>query len=83
MPVSGLSGKVALVTGAGGGIGRAIVQALQAEGALVVGSDLNEAAGDHVVTGDLMDPAFCDTLPNRALEAMGRGLALLEAIPRL
>lgn len=37
-----LSRKIALVTGAGGGIGRAIAEKLMAEGANVVFSDLNE-----------------------------------------
>ncbi|MEO0732835.1 MAG: bifunctional aldolase/short-chain dehydrogenase [Bacteroidota bacterium] len=39
-----LSRKVALVTGAGGGIGKAIADKLVAEGAVVVLSDINEEA---------------------------------------
>jgi len=38
-----LEGKVALVTGAAGGIGKACVDALRAQGAAVVAVDLNEA----------------------------------------
>src|SRR5690606_642866 len=39
----GLKGKVALVHGAGGGLGGAIARALGAEGATVVVCDINEA----------------------------------------
>jgi meso-butanediol dehydrogenase/(S,S)-butanediol dehydrogenase/diacetyl reductase len=42
----GLSGKVALISGTGGGIGRAAARRFAAEGALVVGTDLN-ADADH------------------------------------
>ena len=41
----GFDGKVALVTGASGGIGRATAVAFAASGAAVVASDVNDTAG--------------------------------------
>lgn len=64
-----LSGRTALVTGSAGGIGRAIVARLQADGATVLGSDLSP---DSDVPGDLTDPAFCDALPAQAQARLGR-----------
>ncbi|MEY4160889.1 MAG: hypothetical protein RLZZ136_1510 [Pseudomonadota bacterium] len=45
----GFDGKVALVTGASGGIGRATALAFAASGAAVVVSDVNEAGGQETV----------------------------------
>ena len=64
-------GRTALVTGAAGGIGQAIVAALQLQGVIVAGVDIRECNADHVFTGDLMDPIFCDDLPKRATNVMG------------
>lgn len=44
-----LSGKVAIVTGAGSGIGEAIAKRLSEEGALVVVCDIDEIGGKRVV----------------------------------
>lgn len=71
-----LTGKKALVTGAAGGIGQAIVARLQAEGVTVAGADITECKADFSFTGDLMDKAFCDALPARAADVMG-GLDIL------
>ena len=43
-----LAGKVALITGAGTGIGRATAKAMATEGARVVIAELNNAAGEQV-----------------------------------
>ena len=51
--MDGISGKKALVTGAAGGIGQAIVAALQSHGAVVTGADLTASKGNHSI-------AHCD-----------------------
>jgi 3-oxoacyl-[acyl-carrier protein] reductase len=47
-----VEGKVALVMGAGGGLGSAIAAALLREGCLVVGADVNKAALDQLATAE-------------------------------
>ncbi|MEL7026189.1 MAG: SDR family oxidoreductase [Pseudomonadota bacterium] len=66
-------GAKVLVTGAAGGIGKAIVAAFEAEGAVVAGSDRpgSDIAGGHIFEGDLTDAAFCDGLPAKADAALG------------
>ena len=76
-----LDGKVALVTGASGGIGGAIARALHAQGAVVALSGTREAAlvalagelGDraHVCPADLRDPAAAEALVASAEAAAG------------
>ncbi len=71
-----LRGKRAVVTGAAGGIGTAIVSALQSEGVTVTGVDMRASDADHSIEGDLSDRAFCNGLPAQAVERMG-GLDIL------
>jgi NAD(P)-dependent dehydrogenase (short-subunit alcohol dehydrogenase family) len=47
-----LSGKVAIVTGAASGIGKASVELFRREGATVVGADVGEGADERVDAGD-------------------------------
>ena len=66
-----LSGKTALVTGACGGIGQAIVEALKAQRATVAGTDrIACAQSDISIVGDLTDPVFCDGLPQEAAQQL-------------
>lgn len=76
-----LTGKTALVTGASGGIGGAIAQALHAAGATVALSgtrvqpleDLAASLGSraHVLTCNLSDAESVEALPKAAIAAMG------------
>ena len=67
------AGKVALVTGAAGGIGQSVVAGLRAEGARVAVTDRDTGAveADGHFDGDLRDPGFCDGLPRRVADALG------------
>ena len=78
-----LSGKKALVTGAGGGIGQAIVESLKAHGVTVAGTDQNACPNSDVsIVGNLMDAAFCDALPSKAREELG-GLDIVSTLQTL
>ena len=60
-----LQGKVAIVTGAGSGIGKATVELFRREGAIVIGADLKNAdvecdAGDDASVKALVDKAIAD-----------------------
>jgi 3-oxoacyl-[acyl-carrier protein] reductase len=82
-----LTGMTALVTGASGGLGSAIAQALSAQGARLAVSGSNEGklasfrdslGGDHVaVPCNLSDPAAVDALVPQALDALGGKLDIL------
>jgi NAD(P)-dependent dehydrogenase (short-subunit alcohol dehydrogenase family) len=76
-------GATALVTGAAGGIGQAVVQRLVAEGVSVCATDLDADAlknladrlpsGAHVVVaGDVVDPDFRVEVVSAAVDAFGR-----------
>ena len=79
-----LSGKVAIVTGAGRGVGEATARLLADEGARVVVNDLDADEADATVEavrssggdaicmpGSVTDPSFPDELIQGALDAYG------------
>jgi 2-keto-3-deoxy-L-fuconate dehydrogenase len=67
------SGKSALVTGAAGGIGAAIVAAFRAQGArvAVADRDVSGIEAEAHLPGDLLDPAYADGLAQVARDALG------------
>jgi 3-oxoacyl-[acyl-carrier protein] reductase len=75
-------GRVAIVTGAGGGIGEAYARALHAAGASVVVAELDADAGGAVadslgeralfVPTDVGDPQSCDAMAAATMDAFGR-----------
>jgi 3-oxoacyl-[acyl-carrier protein] reductase len=79
-----LDGKVAIVTGAGRGIGRAIARAYVAAGARVVATAarrqdeldqvVHELGSDHVLAllADVTDPAACEQVVAETLQRWGR-----------
>ncbi|NUP34811.1 MAG: SDR family oxidoreductase [Streptomycetaceae bacterium] len=73
--------KVAVVTGAGQGIGEAYAHALAAEGAHVVVAEINEEQGTRVAGDlgkalftkvDVADPDSCEAMAAAAVEEFGR-----------
>ena len=77
-----LHGKIAIVTGAAGGIGRATALAYAREGASVVVADIDQAGADAVaaliganaisVMVDVSDQASCRAMVDAAVERFGR-----------
>jgi 3-oxoacyl-[acyl-carrier protein] reductase len=65
-----LAGKVALVTGAGAGIGRATVRRFAAEGARVVAADLDEARARETCEGIDATPVAADVTDERDVARM-------------
>lgn len=76
--------KVAIVTGAGGGIGQAYAEAIAREGAAVVVADINTEGADRVAAGilaeggralavpvDVSDPASAGAMAERTIAEFG------------
>lgn len=72
--MSEFEGRVALVTGAAGGIGGAIVRMLRAKGAIVAVADRDSSGieADAHFDGDLRDDHYCNGLPGAVVAALGR-----------
>jgi NAD(P)-dependent dehydrogenase (short-subunit alcohol dehydrogenase family) len=68
-----LEGKICVVTGAAGGIGRESARLFQEEGATVVGVDVSpDPGGDLEVRADVTDPEQVESMYARAREEYGR-----------
>jgi NAD(P)-dependent dehydrogenase (short-subunit alcohol dehydrogenase family) len=89
--MTGLAGKVALITGAGSGIGRAAAGSFAAAGARVGITDIDsEALAETAsllpedatvsVPGDIVDPATMDALTAAAMARFGRVDTLLNNV---
>ena len=69
-----LDGKVAIVTGAGQGLGQAVAEAYGAEGATVVVSDINADAAESVASGiDGATAIACDVTNEGQVKALVEG----------
>ena len=88
-PAAGIEGKAVLVTGAAGGIGRAVAEAFATAGARVAAHDLRDKAiaelldgldgdGHAGFAGDLRDPAEPQALVDAVREELGRIDALVH-----
>jgi NAD(P)-dependent dehydrogenase (short-subunit alcohol dehydrogenase family) len=83
---SGTSERVAIVVGAGGGLGQATAEVLTSAGYTVVGVDRNERGlkelpdGIHRVVGDATDPAAARSLVDRIAAETGPPEVLVNTI---
>ena len=79
-----MDNKVALITGSGRGIGRAVAHKLASEGARIVVNDLDEGPADEVVAeitaaggeavaciGNVTEAGFADRFVKTALDCFG------------
>jgi NAD(P)-dependent dehydrogenase (short-subunit alcohol dehydrogenase family) len=81
-----MSTRIAIVAGAGGGLGQATTHALHASGLTVVGVDRNRAAlqqladGIHREVADVTDPAVTAALVDRIVDEVGAPDILVNTI---
>jgi NAD(P)-dependent dehydrogenase (short-subunit alcohol dehydrogenase family) len=77
-----LAGKVALITGAGTGIGRATAKAMAAEGAKVVIAELNKEAGEQTAQVIAQAGGDCIAVPTDVTDEASMKAAIDAAIGR-
>jgi len=88
-----VEGRIAVVTGAGQGIGRAVAERLAAEGARVIGGDIDAALLERMVlalqgtgatvvgvVGDVTEPPSAKRLVETAVERFGRVDILVNVV---
>jgi NAD(P)-dependent dehydrogenase (short-subunit alcohol dehydrogenase family) len=75
-----LEGKVALITGAGTGIGRATAKAMAAEGARVVIAELNKAAGEQTAQVIVQAGGDCIAVPTDVTDEASMKAAIDAAV---
>ncbi|MFK7910033.1 MAG: SDR family oxidoreductase [Akkermansiaceae bacterium] len=63
------AGKVAIITGAAGGIGRATAERLRNDGATVIGLDINPAITENL-TGERLSGKVCDITDDAQLKSI-------------
>ena len=78
--MAGFEGKVALVTGAGSGLGEAIARALAARGAKVVATDIQADAVEQVVRGIVADGGTAIALRQDAASAEDNAAVVERAV---
>lgn len=79
-PTGRLTGKKALITAAGQGIGRATAELFAAEGATVVASDINELALAELDTVEGITAIKLDVTDADAVQALASGIGALDVL---
>ncbi len=80
--MQGIEGRVAVVTGAGSGIGRASARALAAAGASIVAGNRDRAAGESLVAEITAQGGVCTFIPTDVTKTGDIARLLDEAVSR-
>lgn len=71
--------KVVVITGGSSGMGAASARLFSEQGDTVIVVDLDGAADDHTMIGDVSDSSFCDSTIDRVVAEYGRVDVLVNA----
>ena len=80
--MQGIEGRVAVVTGAGSGIGRASARALAAAGASIVAGNRDRAAGESLVAEITAQGGVCTFIPTDVTKTGDIARLMDEAVSR-